>query len=187
MNAGELSVGSGGGCGGGGREGFSSMDPAPENGSVQSQVVPPPPPAAADVGSAAPVGSGDNVGTEAASAMAVDAGTAEGGSEEGQVVPVELYKTATEAQAHGEPYFLYREETTGEVNAMPVKKQPLQYVPKHLDWYCSICHFWVDDEQEVCFFFLSLTISFFPPFLSFTSVVVVFGVFTEYCVLARRL
>ena len=185
MNAGELSVGSGGGCGGVGREGFSSMDPAPENGSVQSQVVSPPPPAA-DVGSAASAGSGDSVGAEAASAMAADAGTAEGGSEEGQVVPVELYKTATEAQAHGEPYFLYREETTGEINAMPVKKQPLQYVPKHLDWYCSICHFWVDDEQEVCFF-LSLTISFFPPFLSFTSVVVVFGVFTEYCVLARRL
>ena len=137
------------------------MEPAPENGSVQSQVVSPPP-SAADVGSAAPVGSGDSVGAEATSAMAADAGTTEGESEEGQVVPVELYKTATEAQAHGEPYFLYREETTGEINAMPVKKQPLQYVPKHLDWYCSICHFWVDDEQEVCFFFLLDNI-FFPP------------------------
>ena len=75
--------------------------------------------------------------------------TAEEESEE-PVVPAELYKTATEAQAHGEPYFLYREETTGETNAMPVKKQPLQYVPKHLDWYCTICRYWVDDEQDVC-------------------------------------
>ena len=55
-----------------------------------------------------------------------------------------LCKTATEAQKQGQPYFIYNEE------ALPLKKQPLQYVPKYNDWYCRICGCWVDDEQEVC-------------------------------------
>jgi len=63
-------------------------------------------------------------------------------------VLTELCKSASEAQKHGDPYFFYAEESIGERNAMPVKKQPLQYVPKHLDWYCRICGVWVDDEQE---------------------------------------
>lgn len=134
--------------------GFSSMEAT--TAAQQSDSVPPhvevvaPPSlagdgtAAAAVAAVAPVSS-DSVGPEAG---AVGAETAEESEE--PVVPAELYKTATEAQAHGEPYFLYREETTGETNAMPVKKQPLQYVPKHLDWYCTICRYWVDDEQDVC-------------------------------------
>ena len=154
MNESELAAGGGGE--------FSSMETvtaaAPGNGSVPSQVeVVSPSPAsvgAAPAAIAGVVSAPESVDASTANAVATDAmdlETGEGeGSEEEKVVPAELYKTATEAQAHGEPYFLYREETTGETNAMPVKKQPLQYVPKHLDWYCSICHFWVDDEQDVC-------------------------------------
>ena len=146
-------------AGGGGE--FFSMETvtaaAPGNGSLPSQVEVVSS-SSASVGAAAAgggvVSAPESVDASAAKAVATDAmdvETGEGeGSEEEKVVPAELYKTATEAQAHGEPYFLYREETTGETNAMPVKKQPLQYVPKHLDWYCSICHFWVDDEQDVC-------------------------------------
>jgi len=63
-------------------------------------------------------------------------------------VVAELPKSATEALKCGEPYFFYYEESVAERNAMAVKKQPLQYVPKHLDWYCRICGQWVDDEQE---------------------------------------
>jgi len=59
-----------------------------------------------------------------------------------------LFDTAGAAQKHGDPYFFYFEESIGERNAMPVKKQPLQYVPKLLDWYCRICGYWVDDDQE---------------------------------------
>ena len=95
----------------------------------------------------------------AAAAAALPAGMAAGmtpsepaGADGSSVEPVlnELCKTASEAQKLGEPYFFYYEESVAERNAMAVKKQPLQYVPKHLDWYCRICGQWVDDDQEVC-------------------------------------
>ena len=132
----ELQLSSGGGVSAAGG-GFSSMESA-----TAAPVDPPSNPP--------PVEGGVPLPSEAEAAVVPEEESSEVAEE--KVVPAELFKTATEAQAHGEPYFLYREETTGEVNAMPVKKQPLQYVPKHLDWYCRICHYWVDDEQEVCFF-----------------------------------